>query len=389
MSRRALADVVVSGAGPAGTFAAILLARGGARVVLLDRVPAFPRHKLCGDTLNPGAVALLRAHGLAGPVEAHGIALTGMLVTGASGVAIRGSYGHGLVGRAWSRRCFDAHLLEAAAAAGVDVRLGVRVTGPQLDAAGRVDGARVCGPDGRTSEVRGRWTIAADGRRSPLALGLGLLGHPVAPRRWAIGTYAEGVEGLGGFGEMHVRVGGYVGVAPAERGLANLCLVTADRTGLDDPAARLWAAVREDPLLRERVARASGVAPVVSLGPLAVDARTCGVPGLLLAGDAAGFVDPMTGDGLHLALRGAALAADLLLRADLEDDAAVVRKLGQARRRAFGGKLRFNRALRSLVGSPMGVRLGALGARALPGLMQHVIATAGDVPRRRRREQAA
>ena len=57
------ADVVISGAGPAGAFAATLLARGGARVVLVDRA-AFPRHKLCGDTLNPGGVALLRRAGL-------------------------------------------------------------------------------------------------------------------------------------------------------------------------------------------------------------------------------------------------------------------------------------------------------------------------------------
>lgn len=384
-----MADVIVSGAGPAGTFAAIQMARGGARVVLLDRARAFPRHKLCGDTLNPGAVALLRAHGLAAPVEAHGLALTGMLVTGVAGIAIRGCYGDGLVGRAWSRRHLDAHLLEAAAAAGVDVRLGTRVVGPLVDATGRVAGARVSGRDGRSSEARGRWTIAADGRRSPLALGVGLLRHPASPRRWAIGTYAEGVDGLGSFGEMHVRLGGYVGVAPAEGGAANLCLVTADRTGLDDPARRLWAAVHGDPQLRDRVRRARAVAPVVSMGPLAVDARACGVPGLLLAGDAAGFVDPMTGDGLHLALRGGGLVATVLLGDGAGDDAGVVRRLTQARRQTFGGKLRFNRALRSLVGSPMGVRLGAIGARALPGLLQRVIATAGDVPRGVPPERAA
>ena len=108
-------DVIVSGGGPAGhagsDSAGTWWGTGGA----VDR-DAFPRHKLCGDTLNPGGVALLRASGLAGPIETHGLPLEGMLVTGATGVSIRGTYGDGLVGRAWARRHLDLQLLEAAAA---------------------------------------------------------------------------------------------------------------------------------------------------------------------------------------------------------------------------------------------------------------------------------
>lgn len=371
-------DVIVSGAGPAGAFAATVLARGGASVVLFDR-ETFPRHKLCGDTINPGGLALLRRAGLAGPVEACGLSLDGMLVTGGSGVRIRGQYGAGMVGRAWARSAFDEHLVRAAAAAGVDVRTGVRVTSPVIDDGGRVEGVALRLPSGRTDICRARWTIAADGRRSPLALALGLTGHPRTPRRWAIGTYAEGVEDLGGYGEMHVRAGHYIGVAPAAGGLANLCLVMAGSQRVPDPGARLWRVVRQDPLLRERCARARQVAPAVMLGPLAVDARAAGVPGLLLAGDAAGFIDPMTGDGLYLALRGGQLAADLLLRAPETDDEAIVRRLAQDRRVALGAKLRFNRVLRTLVGWPLGLRLGAMGAACVPSALRRVIATAGDV----------
>lgn len=381
-------DVVISGGGPAGAFAAIRLARGGARVILLDR-DNFPRHKLCGDTLNPGGVALLRSAGLAGPIEAQGLPLDGMVVTGVTGVCIRGTYGHGLVGRAWTRRHLDTQLLEAAARAGVDVRTPVRVLAPLRGDHGRVEGVRVRLASGRDERMPARWTIAADGRRSPLALALGLIAHPVRPRRWAIGTYAEGVDRLGAFGEMHVRAGHYIGVAPTVEGLANLCLVTSSRERMPDPGARLWDVVRRDPLLRDRCMHARQVAGVVTLGPLAVDARAVGMPGLLLAGDAAGFVDPMTGDGIHIALRGGLLAAEVLLEALACDDAAVVARLSHARRVAFGAKLRFNRVLRTLVGWPMGVRLGAVGASLAPAVLRHVIATAGDAVLDRRVASAA
>ncbi len=371
-------DVVISGAGPAGSMAAVTLARAGARVVLLDRA-TFPRHKLCGDTLNPGGIALLGEAGLAAPILAHGLPLTGMLVTGGSGISIHGTYGNGMTGRAWSRHQFDAQLISAATAAGADVRVGVRVLHPVYDAAsGRVAGVRVRTSTGAEHDVRARWVIAADGRRSPLAIALGLISHPARPRRWAIGTYATDVEGLGGYGEMHVRAGHYIGVAPAGAGVANLCVVSAGRDGMHDPAGRLWQVVAQDPLLRERVADARQVAPVVTLGPLAVDANATGVPGLLLAGDAAGFVDPMTGDGLHIALRGGSLAAQAILDGWSGSDRSVLAQLARTRREAFGGKLRFNRALRVLVGSPMGVRLGAFGASVAPGLLRRVIAVAGD-----------
>ena len=370
-------DVVIAGAGPAGAFAATLLARAGARVVLLDR-ETFPRHKLCGDTVNPGGIALLREADLAAPLETRGIALHGMVVTGPTGVRIRGTYGDGLVGRAWTRRQLDAHLVDAAAASGVDVRTGVRVMAPLLSTSGRVHGVLVQHRRGDET-LSARWTIAADGRRSRLAIALGLIAHPPRPRRWAVGTYAEGVEDVGSFGEMHVRAGHYVGVAPAGDGLTNLCFVTSSRDHLRDPAARLWEVIRQDPLLRERCVRARQAAPVVTLGPLAVDARAVGVPGLLLAGDAAGFIDPMTGDGLYIALRGAQLAARVLVDDWLEPDDEIVTRLARDRRRAIHGKLRFNRALRVLVGWPMGVRLGAMGARIAPAVLRRVIAAAGDV----------
>jgi menaquinone-9 beta-reductase len=114
------------------------------------------------------------------------------------------------------------------------------------------------------------------------------------------------------------------------------------------------------------------------LGPLAVEVRSAGVDGLLLAGDAAGFIDPMTGDGLRLAMRGGELAAAGALET-LEGRGDAHVRLAQRRRDELSGKLRVNRLLRSLVAEPIGVSSAAAAARAWPGLLTRLIGYAGDI----------
>jgi flavin-dependent dehydrogenase len=223
--------------------------------------------------------------------------------------------------------------------------------------------------------------IAADGRRSRVALGAGLLRHPRRPRRWAIGAYFAGVAGLSPFGEMHVRPGRYIGVAPLPSGDANVCLVVERDAAHEDPAAVLRDAIGGEEELRDRFASARMIAPPAVLGPLAVDAAAAGAPGLLLAGDAAGFIDPMTGDGLRFAVRGGELAATVALAALAGRAAAPHVRLARLRRREFAGKWRFNRALRAVVGRDLTVTLASRVARTAPWILRHSIAFAADLPR--------
>src|SRR5947207_1754057 len=112
-------DCLIVGAGPAGAIAALVLARAGARVSLVDRA-RFPRDKLCGDTVNPGTLALLRRLNMADRLEARGLPVAGMIVTGADGVAVESRYPDGLQGRAMVRRELDWSLLQQATAAGAE-----------------------------------------------------------------------------------------------------------------------------------------------------------------------------------------------------------------------------------------------------------------------------
>jgi flavin-dependent dehydrogenase len=376
-------DVVIAGAGPAGSIAALILARAGARVVIVDR-DEFPRDKLCGDTLNPGAVAMLRSLDLGGGPLDRARSLEGMLVTG-PGAAVSATYGGGRAGLALRRRDLDAWLLERAVAAGARFEGGVTVRGPLVEAPGQSHVVRglVLAPRGGAAQplrLPALLTIAADGRRSVVARALGLARHPAHPRRWAFGTYVSGVAGLTAMGEMHIRRGFYLGVAPLSPEVANVCVVTGPRPDGRTPIDVIQRAIGRDASLKERFAGARFDAPVAVLGPLAIDTTAAGAPGVLLAGDAAGFIDPMTGDGLHLAIRSAAMAA-AEAQAALERGTfgAAAEELARALRRQLGAKLRFNRILRAVSGSPGAVRVAARSARLAPGFVRRAIQYSGDV----------
>jgi menaquinone-9 beta-reductase len=391
----AACDVLIVGAGPAGAVAGVVLARAGVRVRIVDRA-AFPRDKLCGDTLNPGTMTRLRALGLAEEIDRRGLRVDGMILSGERGVVVDGRYPCGRFGRALLRRELDSILLQHAIVAGCAFDAGVAVRGARVGetrGGPTVTGVSV-GVRGAEQTIDAPVTIAADGRRSTIVFGLGLARHPERPRRWAIGGYFDGARsGSDGgpgprqtpkkltFGEMHVRRNCYIGVAPVPGGLTNVCLVRpsgpADRD-LADAASLLTRTLAADPLLRDRFDAARLVGPPVVLGPLAVDVQTAAIPGLLLAGDAAGFIDPMTGDGLRFAVQGGELAAQAAIRALEHGWQGVHTRLDAERREAFTGKWRFNRALRTLVASPRGVEAAAFAARIAPGVLRGAIARAGD-----------
>jgi menaquinone-9 beta-reductase len=373
-------DVAIAGAGPAGSLAALLLARAGLRVRLFDRA-RFPRHKLCGDTLNPGALAVLHRHADLAPLIAQSDPIDGMIVTGPRGVTVRATYGHDVTGRAITREAFDQWLLSEATAAGATLEDNVIVRAASITD-GRVCGLTIARGRGRVVHPA-RIVIAADGRRSTVAVGRGLSRQPTRPRRWAIGAYFTGVLGGTRLGEMHIRHGHYIGVAPLPGGVTNACLVVPHIAGdapITEPAALLRRYLSADRQLAPRFAEARQVSSPTVLGPMAVEARAAGEPGLLLAGDAAGFIDPMTGDGLRFAFRGAEIAADVVLAAlsgAIPIEQAHVH-LGRRRAAAFGNKLRFNRAIRSLVSSPRGLSGAALAAAVLPALFERMVRYAGD-----------
>ncbi len=379
------ADVLIAGAGPAGSTAALVLARAGVRVRLVDRA-MFPREKLCGDTLNPGALSILDRLGVRRLVQERALPIRGMIVSGPGGAQVSADYPHGLRGAAIARRDLEFIRLNAAIAAGAEFEPHTAIRAPAMGDNGAVTGAHAFRE--RPFSLAARVVIGAEGRQARLASALGLSRFTTSPKRWAFGAYFGGVAGVGDRGEMHVRQDGYIGIAPLPGGLTNVCVVgelagrRAGRVISDPPHSPqtiLRRAIAADATLRERFTRAEQVTPAITLGPLGVESLAAGCPGLLLAGDAAGFIDPMTGDGLRFAVRGGELAAEAALR-ELQSGVPGYRSLAAARRREFAGKWRLNRGLRLFVGSPRAVGLATTVSTFWEAPIRLLIGLAGDVP---------
>jgi len=314
-----MADVVVAGGGPAGTACALALARAGLAVTLVERA-AFPRRKVCGEYLNAGAVAALDALGVLPQVRAEAAPVRGVRLMPAGAATVELPFTAPSL--ACERARLDAVLLAAAEAAGVRV-VRARVTGV-LRAGARVAGLAIRDDDGRPSDVPASWTVGADGCGSIVARSAGLTRPSRTRQRFAIGGHYTGFGAFDGFIEMYVGGGAYFALNPLGGDRTNVMVVVGkaqleawsrfvDR-GVAGKAAELARGRRSFDRARLEGTRAA-------IGPLAHDVRAPIAPGLLLVGDAAGFLNPFTGQGVFLALGSGAGAAAAIV-ASARDHAA-------------------------------------------------------------------
>ncbi|MDR5709656.1 MAG: NAD(P)/FAD-dependent oxidoreductase [Armatimonadota bacterium] len=324
------ADVLVVGAGPAGSSLAIRLRRGGWRVGVLDRA-RFPRQKPCGEYLNPGAVRALARLGLGAQVEAAGVRIPGILLTGPDGTSVWAPFSSGF-GLLLPRVRLDHLLVQEAVRAGTELLEGVRVD-TVVPGSPPVVLARA---EGHALRLRARLVVGADGLRSAVARSL----HRLRPPAYAYTTVGASFEGLGcdhPRGDLHVGPEWYVGAALYGGGVGNVVAALPPRMMREvrDPHAAFARACARLPVLCHLMRKARPTTPFVCVGPLGFAARRAWAPGVLLVGDAAGTVDPMTGQGVYLALRSAELAAGFVDRFLRTQDPRALVDYDRARRRTF------------------------------------------------------
>jgi flavin-dependent dehydrogenase len=368
-----MVDVVISGGGPAGSTCALLLARAGLSVTLVERA-VFPRRKVCGEYLNTGAVAVLDRIGVLGEVRERAYALRGVRLVPPHAPAVELPFSDGAL--SCERETLDAILLRAAVCAGVTVVHG-RVEDVLRDGR-RVDGVWVRNESGSAYEVRARFTVGADGCGSIVALRSGLTRHSWRAPKFAVGGHYAGFGDLGGFIEMYVGSGAYFALNPLGRDLTNVMVVVPKAAltrwsrfvdaGVAGKAAELGRGHRS-------FAQAQRIGTRAAIGPLAHAVSAPVAEGVMLIGDAAGFLNPFTGQGVFLALSTAEAAAKAIVASTKvrSKEARAFATYAENRNADFAGRKRLSSAVGWLIDlSPRARRAAARLARS-PGLSRTLI----------------
>jgi flavin-dependent dehydrogenase len=324
-------DVIIAGAGPAGSSAAIHLALRGARVLLVEQ-KKFPRAKLCGEFISPECLKHFEQLGVADRMlSAGGECLTQTVFYSRGGRSVNVPsrwFDHQREALGLSRAEMDHKLLERARGVGVDVleetqvsglmSEGQRVTGVQLksqEAVRETAAPVVIDATGRTRALVRRLKLGADGGQNGVAKNRPRRNRPPLV---AFKAHFESARLAPATCEIYFYPGGYGGLSSIENGLSNLCFIASAkdvRACHAEPERVLQDVVAKNSRAAYALARARvrGEWLAVSLESFG---RQESVPadGLLVIGDAAAFIDPFTGSGMLMALEGGALAASVITR---------------------------------------------------------------------------
>lgn len=393
MDRRA--DVVVVGAGPAGSSAAWWLARAGLDVVVLEKAD-FPREKVCGDGLTPRGVKALDDMGVdtSGWVRHKGLRVRG------GGQEIEVDWptldswpGHSLVMR---RSELDARLADHARAAGAQIHTGVTVTEPLLDDAGRVAGVHAeVGPDKEPVAWRAPLVVSAEGLSGRLAKSLGLTRREDRPLGVAVRRYVRSPRAADDYldisfdltaeGPTADSMPGYGWIFGMGDGTANVgfgLLDTRRGTGADHrEVLRRWLdTFPADQQLGEEHA----VTPLRGAGlPMVLHRRPAYSRGLLLVGDAAGTVNPFNGEGISYAMETGRLAAETAVTALAAPEGlareGVLRRYPDRLAEEYGRHHRLGTAFLALLNRPGLVRFATAHGLKRPAMVDAALRIMGNL----------
>jgi menaquinone-9 beta-reductase len=389
------ADVIVVGAGPAGSTTAYHLAQSGADVLMLEK-SSFPREKVCGDGLTPRAVKAITSMGIDTSEKAGWLHNKGLRIIG-GGMRLELPWpdlatfpDYGLVR---PRSDFDDLLVRQAVKAGALLRENTNVQRPVLDdRTGRITGVTARDEDGRDVTYRAPLVIAADGNSSRLSLAMGIHKRDDRPMGVAVRTYYTSPRHEDDFLESWLELWdhgpdgrerllpGYgwifgVGDGTSNVGLGILNTSTAwGKVDYKDLLKRWLDQTPEEWGFREE----NRTQPVRGAAlPMGFNRQPHYTRGMLLVGDSGGMVNPFNGEGIAYAMESGELAAEIIAQ-------ALARPTADARERAleaypqtlkstYGGYYTVGRVFVNLIGDDRVMKLATRHGLPHPVLMRFVL----------------
>jgi len=405
------ADVIIVGAGPAGSTAAYHLAAAGLDVLVLEKT-SFPREKVCGDGLTPRAVKALTTMGLSVDASDGWLINKGLRIIGGGGRIelawpdLSSFPGYGTVR---TRTDFDEMLARHARKAGARLLENVTVTGATVDEhTGQVTGVTARVPDGPSAEGAGRaprrpegeqrtfgarLVVAADGNSSRLSVSMGLHKRSDRPLGVAVRTYYtsprhedEYLEAWLDLWDGKQLLPGYGWIFGMGDGTSNVglgLLNTSDAFGHIDYRALLqrwlsamppeWGLVEEN---RTQPVRGAAL-------PMGFNRTPHYGSGLLLVGDAGGMVNPFNGEGIAYAMESGELAARSIVQALARPTAAgrerVLQGYPVALKESYGGYYTLGRTFVKLIGNPNFMKFATRHGIKRPAVMRMTMKLLGNL----------
>ena len=385
MTEKHEADVIVVGAGPAGSTTAYYLAQAGLDVLVLEKA-TFPRDKICGDGLTPRAVKQLVAMGV--DIDGPGwIRNKGLRIYG-GGVKIELPWpelasfpDYGLVR---ARTDLDEIIADRAVEAGAVIRQGTTVTGPIIDE--RTD--RVVGAvDKDGNEYRGRLVVAADGNSARMALGIGIRKRDDRPMGVAVRRYYETPRHDDDYLESWLELWdgqrllpGYGWVFGLGNGTSNVGLgllntsKSFQNTDYRSMLRRWTANMPEEWQFDEE--HATGPIRGAAL-PMGFNRQPHYARGMLLVGDAGGMINPFNGEGIDYAMESGHLAADIIVQALARDTPAqrerVLYDYPRILKESYGGYFTIARLFVKAIGDPRVMKFATRHGLPHPTLMRFTL----------------
>ena len=353
-------DVVVIGGGPAGCAIALDLNRLGYNVALCDQAK-FPRDKVCGEFISPGADPILEELGVLDSIEAltpkrlKGVAISSYesAELGIDYPVLNGN-GHRLTSLSVPRFQLDELFLRKVQSVGVKVFEQHKVTDFIFND-GRVAGVKGWDETKTSFFMNCKLVVDAGGRNAASLRKFSLKQKPRGGSKVAFSAHWQGVRLPDDYCYMHVSRPGYTGISSVGNGRANVVLVVEGSAlaggGTEKPEAFYHRVLMQNRRRKKMLENGERVEPVRSVESLAFGVKPVPCGGLILVGDATGFIDPFTGEGIYLSLRSSQLASEVIHagfnKSNFSRD--FLSAYDQKRQKEFGGKFLLSRILQWLI----------------------------------------